>query len=188
MKYDSETNITTGYVLFGPRISADEVHAAIISNFLCFTHPLVIPTTVAELTATDLLSEMTLVHLGLAKIEQDTGFGDWKDAQVETTRMKPQEWARQLGALTCRFVFLEAAVQCTAMATDFTMRELDSMNNYISTSRARSLDTVSSSLRGRVEFLSSNLAHLQMFASISKRLQAQQNFVCRVSILVLCIY
>ena len=147
-----------------------------------------IPTTIAELTATDLLSEMTLVHLGLAKIEQDTGFGDWKDTQVENTRMKPQEWARQLGALTCRFVFLEAAVQCTAMATDFTMRELDSMNNYISTSRAKPLDTVSSSLRGRIEFLSSNLAHLQMFASISKRLQAQQNFVCSVSISALYVH
>ena len=131
---------------------------------------------------------MTLIHLGLAKIEQDTGFGDWKDAQVEITRMQPQEWARQLGALTCRFAFLEAAVHCTAMATDFTMRELDLMNDYISTSRARSLDTISSRLRGRIEFLSSNLAHLQMFASISKRLQAQQNYVCRVSILALSIY
>ena len=177
-----------GYILLGPRISADEVYAAIISHFLSFPHPLVIPTTVAELTATDLLSEMTSVHLQLAKIEQDTGFGDWKDAQVEITRIKPQEWARQLGALTCRFVFLEAAVQCTAMATDFTMRELDSMNKYISTSRARSLDAVSFGLRGRGEFLSSNLRHLQMFASISKRLQAQQNFVCRVSILALCMH
>ena len=188
IKYDSERNITVGYILLGPRISADEVHAAIISHFLSFPHPLVIPITVAELTATDLLSEMTSVHLGLAKIEQDTGFGDWKNAQIEITRMKPQEWARQLGALTCRFVFLEAAVQCTAMATDFTMRELDSMNKYISISRARSLDAVSSGLRGRVEFLSSNLRHLQMFASISKRLQAQQNFVCRVSILALCMH
>ena len=188
IKYDTETNITVGYILLGPRISADEVHAAIISHFLSFPHPLVIPTTIAELTAADLLSEMTLVHLGLAKIEQDTGFGDWKDAQVEITRMKPPEWARQLGALTCRFVFLEAAVQCTAMATDFTIRELDLMNKYISTSKARSLETVSSSLRGRIEFLSSNLAHLQMFASISKRLQAQQNFVCRVFILALCIH
>ena len=99
--------------------------------------------------------------------------------------MKPQEWARQLGALTCRFAFLEAAVECTDMATDFTMRELDSMNEYISISRAGSLDTVSFSLRGRIEFLSSNLRHLQMFASISKRLQAQQNFVCRIFILAL---
>ena len=80
LKYDFETNITVGYVLLGPRISADEVHAAIILHFLSFPHPLVIPTTIAELTAADLLREMTLVHLGLAKIEQDTGFGDWKDA------------------------------------------------------------------------------------------------------------
>ena len=65
------------------------------------------------------------------------------------------------------------------MATDFTMRELDLMNNYIYTRKARSLDAVRSSLRGRIEFLSNNLAHLQMFASISKRLQAQQNFVRR---------
>ena len=78
-----------GYILLGPRISADEAHTAIISHFLSFSHPLIIPTTVAELTAADLLSQMTIVHLGLAKIEQDTGFGDWKDAQVEITRMKP---------------------------------------------------------------------------------------------------
>ena len=182
IRYDSERNITIGYILLGPRISANEVHEAIISHFRSFPQPLVIPTTIAELTATDLLSEMTLVHLGLAKIEQDTGFGDWKNATVGITRMKPQEWARQLGALTCRFVFLEAAVQCTSMAADFTMRELASMSKYISTSRASSLDTVGSNLRGRVEFLSSNLAHLQIFASISKRLQAQQNFVCRVFI------
>ena len=167
-----------GYILLGPRISADEAHTAIISNFLSFSHPLIILTTVAELTAADLLSQMTIVHLALAKIEQDTGFGDWKDAQVEITRMKPQEWARQLGALTCRFAFHEAAVQCTAMVTDFTMRELDHMNSYIYNRRVRSLDMVRSSLRGRILFLSSNLAHLQMFASISKRLQAQQNFVC----------
>ena len=51
-----------------------------------------------------------------------------------------------------------------------------------------SIYDIGPSLRGRIEFLSSHLAHLQMFASTSKRLQAQQNFVCRVSILALCIH
>ena len=74
MKCDSETNTTVGYILFGPRIFADEALAAITSHFVSFIHPYSSSPRL-QLTATELSRKIALVHLELAKLEQDTGLG-----------------------------------------------------------------------------------------------------------------
>lgn len=185
LKYDSNSNITVGYILLGPDISEEEVKTAIKSQFANFSHPLLIPTLMAELTAKNLMKRLDRVHSDLAKIEGKTGFGDWETAVAEPTFSSHsqgdyQRWAHELGVLGCRFAFLEVAVQCTMVVNEFTLQEMHLMRNYIPASRLRSLKDISSNLKNRVEFLSINLRHMQAFGAINQRMQAQQNVVSRL--------
>ena len=210
LRYNSEENITLGYILLGPRIDAEKVHNAIKSEFLKCSHPLIIPTVLIELTAADLLVELTKIHYGLCEIEKGTGFGDWvqempaaeasvprglpaplgqpprnenppaddeKPATIQKRRIQYQGWAKELGALSCRFAFHEVAVRCTIMANDTTLREIGAMKGYIPPSKYNFLQPVTFNLKERADFLSSNLAHLEIFGGLAKRLQAQQDVV-----------
>lgn len=185
LKYDSNSNITVGYILLGPDISEEEVKTAIKSQFANFSHPLLIPTLMAELTAKDLMRKLDSVHSELASIELKTGFGDWETAVAERTFSNDrqddyQRWARGLGVLGCRFAFLEVAVQCTMVVNEFTLQEMHLMRNYVPASRLRSLKDISSNLKNRFEFLSTNLRHMQAFGAINQRMQTQQNVVSRL--------
>ena len=183
LKYDSASNITVGYILLGPRIfgEAEALRNAIISEFPSFSHPLLVPVVVTEFSATDLLKELTAVHQLLADVESATGYGDWKSAPFPISRKKCQQLAHDLGRSSCRFAFLEVAVQCTATVNDFTLQEIDGMKDYIAASRLRKLKGLNSSLKNRAEFLSNNLKHMQMFGGLSQRMQAMQNVVSRPS-------
>lgn len=180
LNYDSNSNITVGYILLGPDISAEGVKTAIRSQFANFSHPLLIPTLMAELAAADLMKKLASVHSELASIENKTGFGDWGAAAAKDPASQDyRQLARDLGALDCRFAFLEVAVQCTMMVNEFTLQEMHLMKNYIPTSRLRHLKGITTDLNNRAEFLSSNLRHMQAFGGIGQRMRAQQNVVSR---------
>jgi len=78
IKYDSTTNITTGYVLLGPRISLEAACAQICSQFPQFSHPLIVPTVLGELTACDLMRELYHINRLLTVSEYKTRSGDWE--------------------------------------------------------------------------------------------------------------
>jgi hypothetical protein len=180
LKYDSNSNTTIGYILLGPDISIEGVKTAIESQFANFSHPLLIPTLVAELTAESLMTKLISVHDELARIEDKTGFGDWgRKAAKHTFTHDYQQFALDLGTLINRFAFLEVAVQCTTAANEFTLQEMSLMKNYVPASRLRSLKGITTNLKNRAEFLSSNLRHMQAFGGINQRLQTQQNIVSR---------
>lgn len=181
LNYDSDFNISVGYILLGPDIEEETVITAIESQFANFSHPLLIPTLMAELTAGDLMRKLRLVHDKLAKIELATGFSDWTKvtAKRDYLNSELQQWARELGALSCNFAFLEVAVQCTMVLNDFTLQEMGLMRNYVPASRRGSLKGITTNLINRVEFLSSNLNHMQAFGGIKQRMQAQQTVVSR---------
>jgi hypothetical protein len=183
LRYNSVENITVGYLLLGPRISAPAVHATIQSQFAEFGHPLLVPTVLMEQTAADLMRELDDIHTHLAKVEIRTGYGDWEGAVAATSAADAdhdyQQLARMLGSLNCRYAFIDVAVRCTISISDFTLKEIDAMKAYATSSRFRQLQTVSNSecLRQRIELLASNLRHIEMFGAIRERMQAQQNVV-----------
>jgi hypothetical protein len=183
LRYDSVENITVGYLLLGPRISAPAVHATIQSQFAQFSHPLLVPTVLMEQTAADLMKELHDIHTHLAKVEIQTGYGDWDGAVAAASAADAdhdyQQLARMLGSLNCRCAFMDVAVRCTISMSDFTMKEMDEMKAYATSSRFRQLQTVNNSecLRQRIELLASNLRHIEMFGAIRERMQAQQNVV-----------
>ncbi|KAH8670661.1 hypothetical protein BGZ61DRAFT_483009 [Ilyonectria robusta] len=78
LKYDSFTNITSGYALLGPRISLEALCTQIRSQFAQFAHPLLVPTVLIELTATDLMRELYHVNRLLTASEYKTRSGDWE--------------------------------------------------------------------------------------------------------------
>ena len=250
--------MTRGYILMGPRISIKKVCDEIMSQFLYFSHPLVIPTVLIELTAADLMGELYHIHRLLAKAEDKTRFGDWElgDATADfadgeeqeeeeeeeeeekeeeddekkdgaasesgkndddnhdddapdhsylrgevgevKTKLESAYWAamdramrdcssnhelaRLLGSLNCRFAFMNVAVRCSISMAEFTLREMDHMKAYaVTPARFRHLAKVTNAecLRHRVELLLSNLQHMDVFAGINQRMQAQQNIVRR---------
>ncbi len=216
----------------------------IMSQFPHFSHPLLIPTVLIELTAADLMSELYHIHRLLAKAEDKTRFGDWelsdatadfpdaaeqeqkgedddekKDGvandnhdddslgngglrgEVGEAKLKREsaywaameramrdctgnhELARLLGSLNCRFAFMNVAVRCSISMAEFTLREMEHMKKACADTPARfgrlAEVTHGESLRHRVELLLSNLRHMDMFAAIDQRMQAQQNIVSR---------
>lgn len=168
-----------GYILVGPDISTEDVRVAIETQFAHFSHPLIIPILLSELTAINLMGKLNLVHTDLANIEDETGFGDWgaKSTEKELSSQNYRKLARDLGKLDSRFAFIDVAIQCTTMVAEFTKREIDSMKCYIPPSKFHSLKGIIPSLSDRAEALSSNLKHMQAFAGISLRVRAQQNVV-----------
>ena len=48
------------------------------SQFIRFSHPLLVPTVLIELTANDLMTELYYIHLLLAKSEHKTHYGVWQ--------------------------------------------------------------------------------------------------------------
>ena len=179
LRYNTISNITTGYVLLGPRISSEieSVLDTIASEFPKFSHPLLVPILMTEFTSGDLLKELTTIHLSLATIEGQTGYGDWSAAQVQISRKTCEALARELGRLSCRFAFHDVAIQCTTMVNEFTLKEIASMKDYLPAGRIQELESLTASLKNRAEILSSSLKHLQMFGGISQRMQVQQNVV-----------
>ena len=85
-----------------------------------------------------------------------------------------------LGALSCRFAFMDVAVGCGIVGAEFTQREMERMREYCGgSSQLRQLKGVANSecLDHRIELLISNLKHIKVFGAIAQRMQAQQNVV-----------
>ena len=229
LKYDSAANVTTGYALLGPRISLENLGTRICSQFPAFPHPLLIPTVLIELTATDLMRELYHINRLLTQSEYKTQSGDWEiqdslanadpesslkaapahhpgellapedsywhDETASEMQKEPSYWkdmsremkkcednyqlARILGFLSCRFAFMNAAVQCSISMVDFTLQEIDLMEDYTTSANRPKLNGVmnNAGLRHRVEFLASNLRHISLFGAIAQRMQTQQNVV-----------
>jgi hypothetical protein len=251
INYNSDSNITRGYILMGPRIPIKKVCDEILSQFPYFSHPLLIPTLLVELTAADLMSELYHIHHSLASVENKTRFGDWElsdttaecpdgeEREEEGADGTNEKWdgaasesenddnednngeapghnwlggkvrevgmdlgspywaameramrecsskhemARLLGTLSCRFAFMKVAVGCSVSMAEFTLREMDHMKTYaVTPARFRQLAKITNGecLRHRVELLLSNLQHMNTFAAIDQRMQAQQNIASR---------
>ncbi|KAF8336171.1 hypothetical protein F5887DRAFT_575887 [Amanita rubescens] len=178
LKYDSAANVTTGYALLGPRISLENLGSKICSQFPAFPHPLLVPTVLIELTATDLMRELYHINRLLTQSECKTQSGDWEiqdslanadlksaqahhpgallapedsywhDETASEMQKEPSYWkdmsremkkcednhqlARILGFLSCRFAFMNVAVQCSLSMVEFTLQEIDFMKDYTS--------------------------------------------------------
>lgn len=104
----------------------------------------------------------------------------WKDMSREMEKCEDNyQLARILGFLSCRFAFMNVAVQCSLSMVEFTLQEMDLMKDYTASANRRRLDGImnNAGLRHRVEFLASNLRHIAMFGAIGQRMQTQQNVV-----------
>lgn len=194
-----------------------------------FAHPLLVPTVLIELTATDLMRKLYHINRLLTTSEYKTQSGDWEiqdslanadpkaalkaapahppgvppapedswwyDEAAAEMQKEPSYWenmstemnecqdnhqlARILGFLSCRFAFMNAAVQCSLSMVEFTLREIDLMEHYVAPANRHKLKSVMNSacLRYRVEFLASNMRHMAVFGAIGPRMQTQQTVV-----------
>jgi len=199
------------------------------SQFPAFPHPLLVPTVLVELTATDLMRELYHINRLLTASEYKTQSGDWEiqdsranadldaepqfvpahppvmlpaledswwhDAVAAEMQNEPSYWkdmsremtechdnhqlARILGFLSCRFAFMNAAVQCSLSMVEFTLQEIDLMKDYAAPADRRKLNGVMNGacLRHRIEFLESNMQHMAAFGAIQSRMQTQQTVV-----------
>lgn len=85
--------------------------------------------------------------------------------------------ARILAWLSCRFAFMEVAVECSTSMADFTLQELDQETFYVPAASRRKLNSVmddADCLKDRIRLLQSNLKHVALFGAIKPRMQAQQ--------------
>jgi len=199
LRYNSNDNITLGYILLSPCVKVAKVHDAIRSEFLGCSHPLIIPTIIIELAVADTLTELTALSNNLLEIEKGTGCGDWvnemstnlqkfpsneKPSSFESQpdikiRCRYKDWTKKLGILSCKLAFYEGAIRCATMANNSTLREAEAMKEYIPASKRESMKRPTLRLKGRAEFLASSLAHLEIFGGLAKRVQTQQEVVSR---------
>ena len=89
LKYDSAANVITGYALSGPRISPENLCTKVHSQFPAFAHPLLVPTVLIELTATDLMRKLYHINRLLTTSEYKTQSGDW-EIQVSLANADPK--------------------------------------------------------------------------------------------------
>ena len=94
--------------------------------------------------------------------------------------------ARILGWLSCRFAFMNAAVQCSISMVEFTLQELEFMKNYSKPSQRRQLKDFmnDTGLTLRIQMLESNLRHMAVFGAIEPRMHTQQTVVSARTILL----
>ncbi|KAK4444806.1 hypothetical protein QBC34DRAFT_429546 [Podospora aff. communis PSN243] len=88
--------------------------------------------------------------------------------------------ARLLGSLSCRFAFMNVAVRCSISMAKFTLHEMVHDRAYeVTPTRSRRLLEITNAecLRHRIELLLNSLQHMELFAAIDKRMQAQQNIL-----------
>jgi len=124
----------------------------------------------------------------------------WSDESAVEMQQEPSYWAtmskemnachdnhqlaRILGWLSCRFAFMNAAVQCSISMIDFTMQELDLMKDYSTHSNRHKMKKIMNSacLKHRLEFLNSNLRHMAVFGAIGPRMHTQQTVVSALDV------
>lgn len=79
------------------------------------------------------------VHHEIAKMEKMTSFGDWstnpaapasdeENAAFDWSKIERKKLTNQLGRQSSRLAYIQAAVNCTIEATNFTLRELQIAN------------------------------------------------------------
>ncbi|KAK3934432.1 hypothetical protein QBC46DRAFT_399813 [Diplogelasinospora grovesii] len=177
-RYDTLSNITTGYVLHGKRVSVGDIIGAIEAQFPSFGHPLLLPTIVVELVAASLFSGLVQIHNELANVEGKTGFSTWANAPDSEMTEGYHQLARQLGSLNCHFAFVNNTVRSMLFMAAFTLKQLELMGEYhASPERYRQVESLGNSrrLKQRVELVESHLRQLETFDAIRDRMQAQQN-------------
>jgi hypothetical protein len=113
-----------------------------------------------------------------AEMQEEPSY--WEDMSREMKECQDNhQLARILGFLSCRFAFMNVAVQCSLSMVEFTLQEIDLMKDYTTPANRRRLKGVMNSacLRHRVEFLASNMRHITVFGAIGQRMQTQQTVV-----------
>lgn len=121
----------------------------------------------------------------------------WCDSPATEIQEEPSYWvnvskemaacedhyqlARILGWLSCRFAFMNAAVQCSISMVEFTLQELELVEDYSKPSQRRLLKGImnGAGLKLRIQLLESNLRHMIVFGAIGPRMQTQQTVVSR---------
>ncbi|KAF3937068.1 hypothetical protein ABW19_dt0203351 [Dactylella cylindrospora] len=86
--------------------------------------------------------------------------------------------SRILGTLSCRFAFMDVAVECSIAGVEATRREMEKMHEYCgSSARLRQLNVIMNSdcLGHRIDLLLSNLKHIKKFGAIGQRMQVQRD-------------
>ncbi|KAK6537447.1 hypothetical protein TWF694_011633 [Orbilia ellipsospora] len=83
-----------------------------------------------------------------------------------------------LGTLSCRFAFMDVAIDCSIAGVQATRRELDRMpDNCRSRPHLKQLNAVANTecLGHRIDLLLSNLQHIKRFGAIAQRMQVQRD-------------
>jgi len=170
--HDSVSNVTTGYVLFGPKLEEEihDVFAAIQAQFPSYPHPLLVPTVLSEATAREVTEKLIQINLQLRDIEVITGFANWADRAADKTPDFPK-LTRGLGELSFDSSLFDLAIRTTLFRTEFMLEELKSGKE------ADVVGSLDNMMRQRVTFLKGRLEHLLLHGAIKDRLQAQQTVV-----------
>lgn len=172
INHDSISNITMGYVLFGPvfREAIGDILNTVQEQYSSYPHPLLVPTILSETAVRGVAAELIQVHVQLRDVEILTGFGNWGERAAGTALNFPKP-TRELGVLSLGSSSLDLSLRTTLLRIEFMLEELKLK------SESGNVGSVENMMRQRIAFLKGRLEHLLLYRAIKSRLQTQQTVV-----------
>ncbi|KAK3990647.1 hypothetical protein QBC44DRAFT_358303 [Cladorrhinum sp. PSN332] len=170
IKSDSNSNITTGYVLYGGSTSPDKILSRIKDEFPSNPHPFLVPMILWENSASKIANSIASQFFAVSELERETGFGynhirnNQADAGESSKAVDIADRIKALGKSTGVVIATIFNLQALSQKVGFVLKELQ--------------DDGSLAMRQRAEFLKSALEEkLTECSMIEKRLQAQQTVI-----------
>jgi hypothetical protein len=178
LRYDPDTNITTGYILtdFDFDSGFDFVNH-LHHQFLACPHPLLIPVSITELALESMMERIGSANIMLQEVERETGFSAIPTKSVEPRTKNYQVLVRRLGEGHAYYSTCQTGVTAIKLAIQSHIKHLERLDTSLPDERQEMLEGHSERLSDRLEYALSSVEHALVHGNISNRLQSQQAVV-----------
>jgi hypothetical protein len=179
VSYNPNTNVTVGYVLSGPWVSIERALLGVPLQFKSYPHPLLLPILMNEVVLENVMLEVKDQEPQLFNIEKKTRFTNYKlhDASSRLSHDAVGQLMQELGKVTVCFAYIWHALDASRLANEFLLGQLNTLPNVITPQRTNDLSDITRQLRDRLNFSTSTIQHMRVYAGVDMRLKAQQDVV-----------
>jgi hypothetical protein len=179
LRYNPETNITTGYILTDCDFdSGFDFFNHLHHQFLACPHPLLIPVSLTELTLESMMERIGSANIMLQEVERETGFSAIPSKNVEPRTRNYQVLVRKLGEGHAYYSACQTGVTAIKLAIQSHIKHLERLDTCLAYKRQELLKRHSLRLSDRLEYTLSSVEHALVHGNIANRLQSQQAVVC----------
>ncbi|KAI9860032.1 MAG: hypothetical protein M1813_006379 [Trichoglossum hirsutum] len=181
LHFNSETNITTGYVIACAVTKVEEILAEIQSAFPACCHPLLVPAILYNASTQALSKRFANIHKELSLHEghehRDTSISDSFSRSLDL-----------IGGLRRELAFAEDDLGNIKIATTFLQEQIRQLRPSSAEEKDKQKQQIATTcLNNRLETMLSTLAHLNSFKSLQRRLQSQHEFLTSLVALQNCL-